>query len=51
MGIAICNLCGVKVGLYRKVFRKNLGMGEWALPFRPQFQCYPLPPFGWVALG
>jgi len=41
MEIAICNLCGVKVGLYRKVFRKNLGMGEWAPLLPSPIQCYP----------
>jgi hypothetical protein len=25
-----------------KVFEKNLGMGEWALPFPPHKQGYPL---------
>ena len=37
----MCKLCCVKVWFYRKVFRKNLGMGEWA-PLTPSpIQCYP----------
>jgi hypothetical protein len=45
MGIAICNLCGVKARLGRKVFRKNLGMGEWAPPLPPHSAVLPPPPF------
>ena len=34
-----------------KSFVENLGLGEWALPFPPHKQGYPLSTWGGVVLG